>query len=141
MQSKILFFGGVVFPGFLSNSAFAILRVVAGLGMALGHGLGKVPPSDGFIGAVGAMGFPLPFVFAWAAGLAELVGAILVAVGLATRPAALFVTITMGVAAFVRHAGDAFADRESSLLYGAVFLVFTVLGAGRVSVDALIRRS
>ncbi|HRO68369.1 MAG TPA: hypothetical protein PL182_12440, partial [Pseudobdellovibrionaceae bacterium] len=45
------------------------LRVFAGLAMALGHGMGKLPPSDGLIGGVTAMGFPGPLAFAWLAAL------------------------------------------------------------------------
>ena len=50
------------------------LRVFAGLSLAFGHGLGKLPVSSGFIEAVGNLGFPIPIVFAWAAVLSEFVG-------------------------------------------------------------------
>lgn len=108
--------------------------------MAFAHGIKKLPPSEGFINGVDAMGFPLPIVFAWVAALSEFFGASLVALGLATRPAALFVTCTMSVAAFIRHGADEFQKQEMSLLYGAVFLLFTILGAGRLSIDSLIRK-
>lgn len=118
----------------------AALRVFSGLAMALAHGMGKVPPKAGFIGGVEAMGFPLPTVFAWGAGLAELVGGLLLALGLCTRPAALAIAGTMVVAAFVRHGGQPFATMELALLYLAVVLVFAVRGGGRLSLDHLLTR-
>ena len=75
-----------------------VLRLGIGLTLALAHGLGKLPPSDGFIEGTAAMGFPLPVLFAWAAALSEFLGGLLLAVGLATRPAAVFVSVTMAVA-------------------------------------------
>ena len=117
----------------------AVLRVFVGLSLALAHGWGKMPPSDKFIEGVGDMGFPLPTVFAWSASLSELVGGVLLALGLLTWPAAFFVFVTMAVAAFVVHGNDPFQTRELALLYGAVALMFLFTGAGRFSVDRLIR--
>ena len=117
-----------------------VLRLGIGLTLALGHGLGKLPPSDGFIEGTAAMGFPLPTLFAWAAALSEFAGGLLLAVGLATRPAAVFVAITMSVAFFVRHGGDV-AEGELALVYlvAAVSLSFT--GAGALSADRWLRAS
>ena len=117
-----------------------VLRVGFGLALAFAHGLGKVPPSEGFVGATAALGFLVPTLFAWAAGLSEFVGGLLLAAGLLTRPAGLFVAITLGVAAFAQHGGDPFVDRELALAYFAVGVAFAVMGAGRYSVDAAIRR-
>ena len=117
-----------------------VLRVGFGFALAFAHGLGKVPPSEGFVGATAALGFPIPTLFAWAAGLSEFVGGLLLAAGLLTRPAGLFIAITLGVAAFVQHGGDPFGDRELALAYFVVGLAFAAMGAGRYSVDAVIRR-
>lgn len=114
-----------------------MLRLFAGLAMALAHGVGKVPPSERFIDLVAAMGFPLPVFFAWAAAFAEFGGGLLLAIGLATRPAAFFLLFSMLVASFVQQAGDPFLERELSLLYCAVAAHFMVAGAGRLSLDAL----
>jgi len=35
-----------------------LLRVVAGLSLAIGHGIGKFPPGQRFIDRIGNMGFP-----------------------------------------------------------------------------------
>jgi putative oxidoreductase len=115
------------------------VRLFAGLGLAFGHGMGKLPPSPRFLAGVEEMGFPAPAVFGWAAALAEAVGGTLIAVGILTRPAALFVLFTMLVAAFMRE-GPAFADKEKALLYGAVALMLVLTGAGRYSLDAALAR-
>ena len=116
-----------------------ILRLGFGLALAFGHGLGKLPPSQGFIDTTAGLGFPLPTLFAWAAGLSEFLGGLLLALGLLTRPAGLFVAITLGVAAFVQHAGDPFGDRELALAYFVIGLAFAVMGAGRYALDSAIR--
>jgi putative oxidoreductase len=117
-----------------------VLRAFAGLAMAFAHGLKKIPPADGFINAVGGLGFPLPFVFAWSAGLAEFAGGLLIAVGLYTRYAALFLGFTMAVAAFGAHAADPFAKQELSLLYLAICTLILLQGAGRFSLDRIFRK-
>lgn len=123
-----------------SDVGSLVLRLFAGLAMALAHGIGKVPPSERFIDLVGAMGFPMPTFFAWAAAFAEFGGGLLLAIGLATRPAALFLLVSMLVASFVQQAGDTFLERELSLLYCAVAAHFLIAGAGRLSLDAFLAR-
>jgi len=116
-----------------------IFRMVIGLSMAFAHGLGKVPPAEGFIAKVGQMGFPLPFVFAWSASLAELLGGLLIAAGLYTRVSSLFLGFTMLVAAFGAHAMDPFSKKELSLLYLAACVLLLLQGAGRFSLDRKLR--
>ena len=118
--------------------ALTLLRVFIGLSMAFSHGLGKIPPNEQLIGGVQGMGFPMPELFAWAAGLAEFAGGILLAVGLLTRPAAAFVVFTMAVAAFGVHAADPFGVKEMALLYFFTSLFFVIHGAGRWSVDNIL---
>ena len=122
-------------PG-ASDLAFLVLRMFTGLAMALGHGMGKIPPSERFVNGVGELGFPVPLLFAWAAGLAEFAGGLLLAAGLFTRPAALMVLMTMLVAAFRRHAADPFDVKEKALLYAAIAFFFLIAGGGRLALDA-----
>lgn len=122
----------------LDEVVLALLRIGTGLSLALAHGLGKVPPGPTFIDGVGALGFPFPLLFAWLAGLSELIGGLLLALGLLTRPASLAIAGTMAVAAFLRHGSDPFARKELALLYLAVALVFLVRGGNRLSVDHVV---
>ena len=117
------------------------LRVMIGLAIA-SHGYGKIfgGQMDRFAEGVAAMGFPLPGFFAWSAGLSEFLGGSLIAIGLATRPSALFVFITMGVAVFIRHGADPFSRKELALAYWAMAGAVMLLGPGRWSLDALLCR-
>ncbi len=90
-----------------------------------------------WVEGVEALGFPEPVVFAWAAVAAELVGGLLVGLGVYTRFAAASVAFTMFVAAFIRHADDAFSAKEKALVYLATCLALVLLGGGRLSVDQL----
>ena len=116
------------------------LRLFAGLSMAFGHGIGKIPPSDGFVNMLDGQGLPMAIVFAWAAGLSEFVGGLLIAVGFATRPAALFLTLTMLYAGLIRHGEDPFSSKEKALLYAAIGLFYALRGAGQYSIDRLISK-
>ena len=109
--------------------------MVAGLSLSLAHGMGKLPVSDKFVEGVGAMGFPVPVVFAWAAALSESVGGLLLALGWFTRPAAAMIVATMTPAVVLRHAGAPFGNRAPAILFGAIALRFLLVGAGKYSVD------
>ncbi len=137
--------GGVAPGTLLAEAGLTVLRVAVGLMMAFGHGLGKLPPGEGFINMIDGLGFPLPIFFAWATGVAEFLGGLLLAAGALTRLSALAVLVPMLVAAFVAHAGDPlFAaagepSREMALLYAAVAVGFLLAGAGRFSADRYLR--
>ncbi|MFP4353104.1 MAG: DoxX family protein [Puniceicoccaceae bacterium] len=117
------------------------LRLFAGLSIALAHGINKVPPPGGFVNSVEDIGFPSPLFFAWAAGLAELVGGLFLAAGFLTRISAFLVFATMLVAAFGAHGGEGFSEQELAFLYAAATLPFLMAGCGRVGVDQLFRQS
>ena len=77
----------------MKKDVAVLLLRLAGLGLAIGHGWGKIAglatgESDGLIAGIGSLGFPMPGLFAWAAALAEFGGALCVAFGLGTRFAA-----------------------------------------------------
>lgn len=135
--ASAFFFGG---GGGATDLGLLLVRVFFGLAMAFGHGLGKLPPSERFVSGVLEMGFPAPLFFAWAAGLAEFAGGLLLAAGLLTRPSALFIAVTMAVAGFVRHAPDPFKAKELAFAYLFLALLFLLAGSGRFGLDALLRR-
>ncbi len=127
---------------FLYNSDLGLLifRLFVGLAMAFSHGLGKMPPPEQLIAGVESMGFPMAIAFAWAAALSEFIGALFLASGLFTRIAASFIGFTMGVAAFIAHGADPFAKKEMALLYLTASVMFIFTGAGKYSLDSIIRK-
>lgn len=117
----------------MKEIGWLILRVSSGLMMAT-HGYSKVFGTgvmEKFTGGVAELGFPMPGFFAWAAALAELVGGVCLALGIATRFNAALIAVVMAVAAFMRHAGDPFAQKEKALLYLFVMLFFVFAGSGK----------
>jgi putative oxidoreductase len=136
---KQLLFGGESSTSPLTNLGLTLLRIFAGIGL-MTHGVGKVPPSEQFVGGVANMGFPLPSVFAWAAGLSEFAGGALLILGLFTRPVSLFVAFTMLVAVVGVHWNDPFARKEMALLYLFIALAFLFMGSNYWSVDGILRR-
>jgi putative oxidoreductase len=139
MRLAHVLFGGEANSG-LTDLGLLILRVFSGLALALAHGWGKVPPTEGFVGMVARIGFPVPELFAWLATFAEFGGGLLIAVGLLTRPASLLVVAHFVFVVLVAHAGDAFGDRELPLFFLVTALLFLLSGAGRYSTDAALRR-
>ena len=151
MNVKKLLFGGFTPATLWEDISWTALRVALGLGMAFGHGLGKLPPSDGFIGFIGSIkvfGFlplPLPEVQAWLAAFMEFGGGLLLAAGLATRLGAATFVATMVVAAFGAHWGDPIFAREGgskemALLYLFAAIPFLVSGSGRFGLDKFFRK-
>jgi putative oxidoreductase len=137
---KSFLFGFVDLKSQTTNFALLALRLFAGLSMTFGHGLGKLPPSEGFISGTENLGFPFPIFFAWAAALSEFLGGILLGLGLFTRPAALMICFTMLTAAFLRHADDPFGGKEKALLYLAICIFFMFTGSGKYGLDYLFQQ-
>ena len=122
------------------NAGLLFLRVALGLTMAFAHGLGKVPPKAGFVGYLAKIGFPAQELFAWCAGLSELVGGLFLAVGLATRFSSASLAFTMGVAAFMAHASDPWKAKELAIVYMFGYVFLFISGPGKFSVDAMISK-
>ena len=118
-----------------ADLGLALGRLYFGLSMALAHGIKKVPPSTRWVEYVSDLGFPAADYFAWCAGITELCGGILIALGLFTRLSSLGLILTMTVAVFMGHAGDPFSKLELGLCYLFASLIFLSLGGGRYSLD------
>ena len=145
-------FGGAGATTRMGDFGLFILRAGFGLAMAIGHGMGKVyhdgsvGMSEQFLGGVRAMSLPAPTAMAWIAALTELIGGILLALGLFTRPVALALVVNMTVAAFVAMKDAPLfstngMNKEFPLLFLVVFLTFVFTGAGRFSFDKFLRKS
>lgn len=127
-------------PNYLSQAAWTVLRVVAGIVM-IHNGMDKLSNIESFAQAyVSVIGLPFPIFFSYLAAFTELIGAPLLALGLFARPAAagLFSTMLVAMYHHVLVAGFSIPYLELSALYAACFLFFLVNGAGLFSVDALI---
>ncbi len=113
----------------------SVLRIVAGV-IFLAHGLQKL---FGFP-APAASGLPPMFSIYWVAGVLELVGGALVAVGLFTRPVAFILCGEMAFAYFMGHFPRNFFPvlngGDAAILYCFVFLYLVFAGPGPWSADS-----
>jgi putative oxidoreductase len=115
--------------------ALSILRIMAGL-LFMEHGTAKL------LGFPPGTATPALFGLIWFAGVIELVGGGLVALGLFTRYAAFIMSGEMAIGYFLAHAPHGFfplVNRgEAAVLYCFVFLYLAVAGGGTWSLDRLI---
>jgi putative oxidoreductase len=123
------------------NHLFALLRIVAGF-LFLCHGAQKLL---GVLGGFGAPGATAPlFSLMGLAGVIELVGGTLIAIGLGTSYAAFIASGQMAAAYFMAHAPQGFwpilNQGELAALYCFLFLYIAAHGSGPWSVDALLRK-
>jgi putative oxidoreductase len=120
----------------LEGYAYALMRFIVGF-LFLFHGLQKI------LGMYGGQVVPM-MSRAWIAGIIELVGGVLVMVGLFTTPVAFICSGEMAAAYFLAHYPKAFwpiqNGGELAALYCFVFLYIASRGGGPLSVDRLIRR-
>jgi putative oxidoreductase len=114
----------------------SIVRIVVAL-LFLEHGLSRL------FGWPSALPPPPAFTLYWFAGAIELVGSLLLAVGLFTRPAALIMSGEMAAAYFISHAPHGFFPilnrGDAAILYCFIFFYFAFAGPGPWSLDALWR--
>ena len=137
---RTILFGGESGVSFTANAGLSLLRIFTGIALALSHGIGKIPPSEGLINRSGELGFPLPIVFAWAAGLSEFVGGIFLALGFLTRISGFFIAFTMLVALIGVHGSDPFGKQELAFMYLFVALAFVLKGSSDWSIDSFLRK-
>lgn len=121
-----------------TDLALAILRIGFSASM-LTHGIPKISKL-----------FETPIKFANPLGIGEtpslilaLLGEVLcpllILIGLKTKWAAIPAAITMFVAAFIIHAEDDFGTKEKALLYLFAFIAIFFAGAGKYSLDGVMK--
>ena len=127
----------------LSGFTDSLVRVTTGL-FLVPHGAQKL---FGWFGGYGleatgqffATQLGLPASLALLTGLIEFFGGILLAVGLATRPAALLASGLLAVAAIKVHLGAGFfwtdGGFEYPVMWAILTLTFVIRGGGRYSLD------
>jgi putative oxidoreductase len=128
-----------------TSLALLVLRLAVGA-VFIAHGAQKVFVY-GFVGTSGSfadMGVPMAEIAGPVVGLVELIGGILLVIGLATRLVGAALAVNMIVATFLVHfsAGIFAAEGgyELTLLLGASAIALILSGAGRLSVDAALTR-
>jgi putative oxidoreductase len=121
-----------------TDQLVSVLRIISGL-LFLQHGTTKylsIPVSP--------MSGASPATMGGAAGLIELVGGILIVLGLFTRPVAFILSGTMAVAYFYAHFPKGFFPLlnggELAALYCFVFLFLAAAGGGAWGIDAMRER-
>jgi len=118
-----------------SAQLLSLLRIMSGL-LLLQHGTTKYLNFP-----VGPMNNASPMTMSGAAGLIELIGGVLIVIGLFTRPAAFIISGMTAVAYFYAHAHQGFFPilnrGELAVLYCFVFLYLAAAGGGAFSLDRL----
>lgn len=119
--------------------ALAVLRIVAAL-LFFEHGTQKLigfpAPPEGGLPPVGSL--------FWIGAWLELVGGVLLLLGLFTRPVAFVVSGEMAVAYWMFHAPassyPALNGGDAAILFSFVFLLLVFTGPGAWSLDEVLRR-
>jgi len=123
-----------VLPRFIAPMLQSVVRIVAGLAV-LEHGTGKL------------LGFPkglpyidqMPKLLLYFTGGVELIGGVLIVLGLFTRPVAFVLSGFMAAAYFMAHFPVSFfpaiSGGEPALLYCFLFLYLAAAGGGAWALD------
>ena len=114
-----------------------LIRVSAG-GLMIHNGLDKLANVQGFAdNVVTYIGLPYPVFLTYCAAYTEIVGAILLAFGLLTRPSAAALLGTMLVAMFFHIKGNGLKvmPLETAALYASFYLFFLVNSPGKFAID------
>lgn len=114
-------------------SVLSILRIMSAL-LLLQHPLSK------FFAFPAAMKPPAMFSLIWFAGVIEIIGGVLLLIGLFTRTTAFILSGHLAFAYFIGHAPKGFYPLtnggEAAVLFCFVFLYIAAAGGGPFSVDA-----
>lgn len=115
-----------------------VLRIITGL-LFMQHGTMK------HLGFPASEALPAAMSAPWFAGWFELIGGLLLVLGLFTRPVAFVLSGVMAAAYFMAHAPQNFFPvlngGDAAILYCFVFLYFVFSGPGAFSIDGTRARS
>jgi putative oxidoreductase len=127
-----------------TSIGLTVLRVVLGV-VFIAHGAQKV--SQGIAGVTqgfAGMGVPFPEIAAPLVAGLELVGGVLLVLGVATRVVAVLLAVDMVVAGALAHLSSGFFSQDGGFEYVLVLaagsLAVALTGPGRYSVDAVVLR-
>jgi putative oxidoreductase len=121
-------------------TVLSLLRIIVAL-LFIEHGTGKM---FGFPSAAATATTPAMFSMYWFAASIEIVGGILLLVGLCTRPVAFVMSGEMAFAYFLSHYPRNFYPLlnggDAAVLFCLIFFYFAFAGAGPLSLDAMWRK-
>lgn len=125
---------------FVQATLLLLLRLLFG-GLFAETGWGKLTHLERTAGFFESLSLPAPGVMAALVGGTELLGGLLLVVGLGTRFAALALAGVMSTALVTAHAPDAFASASDFLAqaptpYLVASLILLAFGPGRVAIDS-----
>ena len=128
-----------------SDFFILVARILLAI-MFLSSGYAALSDVESTAGYFASLGLEPSSLFAWGVGLFELASGILLVSGFQTRPTAAVLTLFTIAASFLGHYGQgdddpfaAFMHRQALVKDVAVaggLILLTVLGAGRLSIDA-----
>ncbi|MEO5641157.1 MAG: DoxX family protein [Sphingomicrobium sp.] len=121
-----------------TTGALGLLRIVTAL-LFLEHGTSKM---FGFPET--AASGPSMWSLFWVAGWLELIGSLLLLLGLFTRPVAILLAGEMAIGYWMVHAPKSVFPvlnmGESAILFCFIFLLFAATGPGGWSIDNMLRK-
>jgi len=123
-----------------NESTALLMRVSVALTMLFAHGWGQMMNFSNIApNFVDPLGLGPTLTLALVVG-SEVFGALFLALGLFTRWSSFSLLFIMLVGAFVVHLNDPFTDKELPVVYALIFFYFTVVGGGKYSLDALLKK-
>ena len=128
----------------LHDVQLILFRVILVIGF-YGPAMMKVKNLEGVAEWFGSMSYPFPMVSAILAMSTEVLGIVLLTLGLGTRVIALPMMFVMVVAIFTAHISNGFAAGDNGfeipLYYFLMLFALVVYGSGRYSLDHLLDRN
>lgn len=130
--------------GKLHDVQLILFRLVLAYGF-YGPATMKVKNLEGVAEWFGSMSYPFPMVSAILVMTTEVLGVILLTLGLGTRIIALPLMFMMVVAIFTTHISNGFAAGDNGfeipLYYFLMLMALVVFGSGKYSLDHVVSRS
>lgn len=125
-----------------TDLALLLVRLVVGTTFLV-HGINKFQDLSGTEGFFDSLGIPAPGLMAPLVALLETFGGLALILGLLLPVVGLSLAIDMLVAALTNHTGKGFlvanGGYELVLILGVASLALAAAGAGRLSLDAVLR--